>query len=383
MPNYFAPKDKKRIPWRSIFDVLFIVFTIGSALAMAMALLSQLVSPQTNWVFAFFGLAATPIFAVNIILLLVWTIRLRWWALIPLVVVVMGLGQIFELVQIRFITKYDHGILDNTKPSPKNELRVMTFNVHGFYQFRGAKRYMSTLDSVTQYIANERADVVCLQEYQLFSIEDRRTVDSIMQGYPYRRFNDIVDTEFHSWGLAVYSRLPIIDSCKINFAHQQNRSMYVDVLLGNDTLRVFNCHLQTTQINQVKNSNLPDMFTREDSEEIIRAVGSKLRNNFKVRAMQSDTVAQYIRASPYPTIVMGDFNSPPISYTYHQIRGSLCDAFVEEGTGYGYTYKPLHKIFRIDYILYTDDKLEALSYDSPHTSWSDHNPVIVRFKLNK
>ena len=89
---------------------------------------------------------------------------------------------------------------------------------------------------------------------------------------------------------------------------------------------------------------------------------NRLSDNNKLRAMQADTIADIIAASPYPVIVCGDFNDTPISYTYRRVSRKLKDAFREVGRGYSYTYRGFFDMLRIDYVLF-DKRFTALGYD--------------------
>lgn len=112
----------------------------------------------------------------------------------------------------------------------------------------------------------------------------------------------------------------------------------------------------------------------------IKAAGRLLwdmKENFRKRAEQADYIAEEIRRSPYPVVVCGDFNDTPASYTYHRMKGALTDGFRDAGKGYQYTFRQLKRIWRIDYIFYSDE-LKGISYDSPDTPYSDHKMVVWR-----
>ena len=93
-------------------------------------------------------------------------------------------------------------------------------------------------------------------------------------------------------------------------------------------------------------------------------------------------MARLIASRNVPTIVCGDFNDTPGSYVYRKVRGNYRDAFEEKGNGFGYTYKGLYRILRIDYILHSEE-LETLDYESPDVPWSDHNPVKATLRFRR
>jgi endonuclease/exonuclease/phosphatase family metal-dependent hydrolase len=69
-----------------------------------------------------------------------------------------------------------------------------------------------------------------------------------------------------------------------------------------------------------------------------------------------------------------------MSYVYNTLADRLNDAFVEAGSGAGCTFRPMHHVLRIDYILYSDG-IEIHKYSADHSAtMSDHLPVMARFK---
>ena len=59
------------------------------------------------------------------------------------------------------------------------------------------------------------------------------------------------------------------------------------------------------------------------------------------------------------------------------------DAFVEGGSGFGYTFRPMYGTLRIDYILHSNN-LETKSYSvDTEVTLSDHLPITARMKFSK
>ena len=53
------------------------------------------------------------------------------------------------------------------------------------------------------------------------------------------------------------------------------------------------------------------------------------------------------------------------------------DAFVEAGRGAEHTFNGLYNLFRIDYILTTEEAFEVKEYRSFDIDYSDHKPITV------
>lgn len=107
----------------------------------------------------------------------------------------------------------------------------------------------------------------------------------------------------------------------------------------------------------------------------------KLGAAYRVRASQADSVSKLVSSSPYPVMVVGDFNDLPSSYAYTKIRANLKDAFVEKGFGLGWTFSEKIFKFRIDHILYDPSiKLVDFKLDNK-VHFSDHYPLYCKIIL--
>ena len=88
----------------------------------------------------------------------------------------------------------------------------------------------------------------------------------------------------------------------------------------------------------------------------------------------------FIKKSPYPVLVVGDFNDTPQSYTYAQIADNLQDAFAKKGFGLGITYGGIVPALRIDYIL-ASPSLPILSHRIFKKEYSDHYPIVAELGI--
>ena len=110
-------------------------------------------------------------------------------------------------------------------------------------------------------------------------------------------------------------------------------------------IRLFNNHLQTTEVSRNKRK-LEKELRQDNSQRAKRAaltLADGLHENFRK-------------------------------------RDKLLDGFQTGGHGYMYTFKYFKHLLRIDYILHSPE-LKGLDYFSPDWEYSDHNPVVMRMKL--
>lgn len=113
-----------------------------------------------------------------------------------------------------------------------------------------------------------------------------------------------------------------------------------DIQIGGQAIRVISCHLQTTNFSRKRKLIDDPALLHADAqqvEEVVQDITQELDKNFKLRATQADVVRQVIDTTRIPTIVCGDFNDTPSSYTYHRIKGNMKDSFKSNGNGYAYT----------------------------------------------
>ena len=99
-----------------------------------------------------------------------------------------------------------------------------------------------------------------------------------------------------------------------------------------------------------------------------------------IRAEQAIKVKAHMNESPYPVIVGGDFNDPPVSFTYKVLKKGLTDTFLQSGQGFGTTWSGAVPMLRIDYI-FASKSLINTSYTCVESDFSDHYPVNASFNF--
>jgi len=263
----------------------------------------------------------------------------------------------------------------------RSTLTILTYNVRQFYGADGS----NSLDSVMQLIREADPDIICLQEF--FPRTASRTiasVDSLLEGYrSVDGFGKERTPNVEEKQQMIYTRLKVLGSGHFLTADiPAANTVWADVAAGNDTLRIINNHLLSTQINAEDDAYLTKMGYIVDTaaDNRMRGIIGRFSRSSIRRADQADSLAHAIASSPHPVIVCGDFNDPPMSYTYHRISEGLQDAFCVKGKGYSHTFRGFNNVLRIDYVLLSPS-LEVTEYTVQDVDYSDHLPVLVRFKL--
>ncbi|MEG1634127.1 MAG: endonuclease/exonuclease/phosphatase family protein [Rikenellaceae bacterium] len=347
---------------------LLLTVTLLRLLSLIIAILAvvgwfaQMVSPGKSWFVSLMALVLMFLIVLNVLFFLFWAYKRSWWSLIPLCAVLLNYDYISSIVQIDL--RSDDEILNT-------DLKVATYNIHG----SNSKEFYLDLIDIMTYLNNEKVDVVCFQE---FSDDSTKRIDPIFKVYPY---NITFTANVKGMQLAIFSKYPLIDPKFIRFKETSNSAMLADVIYNSRPIRIFNIHFQTTNINQSKTeiAQVKDLGIENPiGKQAFDVVMQRVAGNASQRSEQVTAIRHRIDSIlvDKPMIVCGDFNDTPSSYTYHQISKGMNDGFKTCGKGYAYTYKPLYKLFRIDYIFYSS-VFKGVKYISPSKIWSDHNPVLL------
>jgi endonuclease/exonuclease/phosphatase family metal-dependent hydrolase len=362
-------------------DKVLLILNILVAAALMLSYLAPVVNPAKMVVPALFGLAYPYLLVVNLIFFLIWLIRLKKQILLSLIVILLGWNHVNNLLPINF---KDSGIPENAEP--ERMLKALSYNVRGFDVYRWTKDSQAKQE-IFDFLKKQDPDLVCIQEYYTSSkrgethADVKRQLHSLPQSAVYFT-NDPANRQ--GFGIATFSKYPIIRKSRIPFNSSFNAAMYTDILFQSDTIRVFNVHLQSIRFEKDDYTFIDTARLKYSNEQMseIRAIGSRLKSAFQLRAEQAQIIANYIKDSPYPVIVMGDFNDTPQSYAYRKIRKGIHDAFRLAGGGFGNTYSGDLPSFRIDFIMH-DDALIPYDFERIKIDYSDHFPITTWLYLQE
>jgi endonuclease/exonuclease/phosphatase family metal-dependent hydrolase len=364
---------------RQFVHAILLLLTVLSAAGLVLSYLSVYVSPERVWFLPFFGLLFAPLLLANLALLLLWIALHRWLLLLlPLAAVLLNLNFARTLVHLPLGRK--------SAPS-EAKLRLLSYNVDLFGLKRSYRNH-ATYGQVASFINREKFDVACLQEFYVHSrVESEQQFARRLPSLPHRSVHYSGSRSNSRLGLATFSKFPIVSRGSIAFSNTANAAIFTDIALSNaDTVRVYNVHLQSVKFGDRERDLLQSenfwYDNRSDHSRVLWSASEKLRNAFRIRAQQVDTISKHIRRSPYRVVVCGDFNDTPVSYSYHTMRGKLCDGFVEAGRGLMSTFVSIVPSLRIDYILYSE-YFRASVYYCPNLPFSDHYPLVCRLAVRE
>ena len=183
----------------------------------------------------------------------------------------------------------------------------------------------------------------------------------------------------YHFGIATFSTYPIIAQGTMQFPDDLNNlCLWSDIVIGPDTIRVYNAHLASIRFGDQDYRFVKDVQEGSGADSLSTAgqrILGRLKNAFIRRATETEQITAHMRKSPYPVIWCGDMNDTPMSFSYHQLRElGLYDAFVGSGQGIGHTYIGAFPSFRIDHILHSG-RLHAWDFHTLPEDLSDHRPI--------
>ena len=357
-----------------LVDVLLLLINFVVVAALFLADSACWISPVKFLFPAYFGLAFPVILLLNILFLVFWMIRRKWYFVISLTALLISYPNVHNTFP-----------LNRKKEVPENSIKVLSYNVHLFNFYTPAAK-----NKIVDYLVSSDADIICLQEFgystdlEKSHLKKSEILDKLSKKYPYHHIDLAQLKKSRSYGVATFSKFPIQKKGKIEYNSKFNATIYSDMKIHGKTVRVFNCHLESNQLTEndkVLIQNLGEEYKNDRINEVVDQLSQKLDRSYKLRAKQADIIAEKIAETNLPIILCGDFNDVPVSYAYAKIKGDrLSDAFVKSGCGYGHTFNEKRFWFRIDYIMHSSE-FSAFQFNVDKVDHSDHFPVMCYLKL--
>ncbi|MGV8091826.1 MAG: endonuclease/exonuclease/phosphatase family protein [Mangrovibacterium sp.] len=349
---------------KTLFHYFVIILNIIAVIALLVTYISVYISPAKFWFLGFLGLAYPFTLIVNILFIIYWLFN-RWKiAFVSLIVILIGYKHLQNYFQI------------GKKNTDKEGIIICSYNVKHFNGITKGIDWKENTIRIQNYLRNKNADIICLQELSSPSMNKFNPFITA-SSQPDPNMNSTNPGEYT--GPAIFSRHPIINKGEIAFENKENMIVFADIKIKEDTIRVYSCHLQSYQFTS-DDINSIDALSIENHRNMkrLRVVGHKMKQAFIKRPKHANKLNESIRQSPFPVIVCGDFNDPPISYTYRTVRGDLKDAFVESGAGIGNSYIGRVPSLRIDYILYSPLFTGYNFTVDKKADYSDHYPLSCK-----
>ena len=311
---------------------------------------------------------------LNLFFALLWLLLSSKWFLLPIAAIVVRLGFVPLFFQVGGTDS-----VENKAGEGQGLLKVLSFNVHCFSgrDFRSGVSD-SNMVSFVDIVEAESPDVLVMQEYAGRGDTLHLTESLERMGYHHRTSGNESGTLSSN---VLFSKLPIVAVERVDGSSK----FYADLMWGGDTVRVYNIHLDSYQLDESDKKQIHDLSHGNVDSTTGRGTLRKFRETILMHEQEWAVLSDYLDTRNRLTVVAGDFNDTPASYFYQQCHKRLVDSYCEVGQGFSATYHGIFTrnasfpAFRIDMVLHTDD-LEAVAYRRIKSEISDHHPVAVTLK---
>ncbi|MDP3313089.1 endonuclease/exonuclease/phosphatase family protein [Lutibacter sp.] len=333
----------------SAFDKF--VFILNSIIAsiLLFSFLSYFISPNSVPFISVISLFIPFLILINLLFITYWLLKLKRQFLISTLILIIGFSYVSKFYKFQ-----EKKVLQNS------DLKVMSYNVRMFNVYKWIEEENVDL-KIFDFIKKTNPDILCLQD---FNPETK-----LGFSFPYSLITP--SKKNSNFGHAIFSKYKIINSGSLNFTNSNNNAQFIDIIRNNDTLRVYNVHLESLRINPAK-----EKFDQENSGRL----KIRLENSFKKQTNQANLIIKHQENLTFKSIICGDFNNTAFSWVYSKIKSDKNDAFEVAGKGFGKTYDYGFP-FRIDFIL-TDKSIEINNFETYDVKYSDHYPIMARLNLN-
>jgi endonuclease/exonuclease/phosphatase family metal-dependent hydrolase len=319
----------KKIKRRSFIQWVLIILTILSVICLILSYSAFYISPAEVWFLAFFGLAYPLILGVNLLFVILWLLLLKKYIWIPLIAILLGFSHVLSLIQIR----------SNQAAPVSGSLKILSFNVHDESEHWKKASQSGNLFGILDFLARQQPDILCLQEFYSSTKDSTKVLERIsekinMKYFFYKNYYDSKKKRKID-AIVIFSKFPILRSGFYKNDNKNTYSIYTDISIVDDIIRVYNVHLESFHFGQ-DDYTFYSNLTEGESPEIPMKEGTmkimtKLRKAYELRAKQADNLRLSIISSPYPVLVCGDLNDTPSSYSYQVLTRGLKDSFKKAG----------------------------------------------------
>ena len=369
--------------FRRITKRFLIICNVVAAVCFVWGSYVKFFDPDSWWFIGLLTLSLPYILLTLLIFFFCWLFAKKIWMLISLLAIAFCWRAVLNIFPFHLSEKFK-------MEKKADNLRVMSWNVEHF-DILEHKTHPEKKNEMMDLVKQYQPDVACFQE--MVGGDDDRSINYLgdfkrilnFTEYHYSYVNKLDFDQAHHFGIITFSKFPIINKQTFSIPPNDYNStfQYIDVVVNNDTVRIFNIHLQSLKFSRdnLKYIDDPDINSDKTLSES-KSIISKLKRGFIKRSHQSERVKEEMDKSPYPVIICGDFNDVPNSYAYCKIGDELQNAFVEKGIGFGRTFSGISPTLRIDNI-FTDKKFTIEQFTKVSKKLSDHFPIIADVSLHK
>jgi endonuclease/exonuclease/phosphatase family metal-dependent hydrolase len=327
-----------------------------------------------HWLGGFLMMSVPVAIVANLVFIVIWAFSKSRKVWLSVVIIIIGIPLILRTFTWHFTEKSEK----NLSIISHNLMWCDSFDyIHQHKTENGSKLIQSAIDN--------EADILCFQE--LYNNDEFKELGILKR---FRKKNPHYTYMYASpenkngqglIGLTIFSKYPIINQKEKHWQPNHNGLLSVDVIVKKDTIRVINVQLKSmgVRVNKV-------LDNYEDNKDVAKreaqTIYNQLKDGFESRIEQIRDLEDWIKGSPYPIIVCGDFNELPYGYAYGRVRNHLSNAFEKAGRGFGFTYNKTPSFVRIDNQFFDEKHFEVKHFEVLNKQeYSDHFAIRGEFQL--
>lgn len=371
MPFTFIRRLTKRLLISSNI-ILGLLFLMGANI--------RYFDPESYWFIGLLTLILPFLLLALVVFFVLWLFVKPLWCLISIVFLLLGKEAVRNIIPLRFQSHFE-------MKKDSTSIRVMSWNVEQF-NIQNYKKNPEGLQKMLNLIKEYDPDIVSLQEVVAGENQDAinfypdivKELGFTDNFFAYQLSNDF--DRHHHFGTIIFSKFPVVrKQFMINNPDDYNSTFqFVDVLIGTDTVRVFNVHLQSLKFSKENREYLDSLQITRPSAAESKNVILKYKRGVQRRAVQARFIKDEMNHTPFPIILCGDFNDVPLSYSYQIIGEGMQNAFAEKGSGLSRTFDGISPTLRIDNI-FVDSNFSVSQYKRVKIRLSDHFPIVTDINL--
>lgn len=321
-----------------------------------------------HWLGGFLMLSFPLIILGNVFFMITWLMGKSWKSCLPILTILIAYPFLERTFRLN-----PKSIFENTSYS----FSVLSYNVmycdsHNYFSLgnkSNGQKLVNSIDTLS-------ADIKCFQELYVDSnIKEFDLLKRLSKRNPYYTYMHSTpgnEKGEGSIGLAIFSKFPIINKKELHWKPNNNGILAADIVVDKDTIRVINVQLKSMGIRVDKLLKAKNLEVKHETKNVIW----QLKDGFEDRGVQVEILEDWVKNSPYPVIIGGDFNEMPYGYAYGRIRKLLRNSFEENGYGFGFTYHKILTFLRIDNLFFDTKNFTNIGFKTfKEIPYSDHYPV--------
>ena len=133
---------------RYFFSLLMVPISLIAAGFSLIAYMAGQTNPNESIFITFIGLAMPVILTINLLILIYWIIKKKWWIIIPIAAILLNSGYLASIFQVT--------ISSSKLPDGKIPIRIASYNAGKFKSWE----HFETQYYISEFLKNDKANII-------------------------------------------------------------------------------------------------------------------------------------------------------------------------------------------------------------------------------